>query len=169
MWGNAVRAADPAAYVILAERNRYMASRRLPGSSLSPNVWAHSAIRTVDLVSGAGKVQIKPTRLNRAIVAGYIPNELRAIAKRSEYQGIELSEMSDTEIAEFEGFKDWIIADSMVDPKVTVEWVRDEMPADDREQLFAVCTHQDLLVKLLAKFRPESAGVDSLGNGAGVP
>jgi hypothetical protein len=145
-----------------------MSSRRLPSSSLSPSVWAHSAIRTVDLVSGAGKVQVKPTRLNRAIIGGYIPNNLRDIAIQSEYRGIELEKLSDAQLTEFEDFKDWIIADSMVNPKVTVEWVRDEMPVGDREQLFAVCTHQDLLMNMLSKFRLEPTGVGTLGNGAGA-
>lgn len=140
-------------------------STRKP-SPLTTATWAHHRVRTLELVSGAGTVKVEPTRLNRAIIGGQVPNPLREMAIRQEYKGIDLDDLQEEEIETLEDFKDWIIADSMRDPKVTVEFVRDEMPTEDREQLFAICTHQDLLVRLLGKFRPQPTGVGADGNGA---
>jgi len=132
--------------------------------------WQHARIRTVQLPSGAGDVDIEPADLAELIygdplegIDPVVPNELIGIAERAEYEGVDAEKMSPDERQLLRRYRHWLIANRVVRPKLTVEDVR-RLPYDDQIALFRIALHMDLAERvMLASFRGVGGG--DAGNG----
>jgi len=143
----------------------------------TPEEWSHANVREVVLPSGAGKVLVRPMSLSRALIGGRIPNPLARIAAKVEYEGVDPSKLPAEERRAYEDFKDWLVASSVVEPEVSVEFVRNEdgrgMPPIDREEIWLHAIHakSPLLDKVvasladLASFRGGAGGDAAPGDG----
>lgn len=136
--------------------------------------WKHAAIQEVRLQSGAGTVKQRPGTLAQAIRGGRVPNPLLGLAMRVEYEGLDPKALTPEEAAEFETFKDWYIAETVIEPAITPEDVA-ELPAGDREQLWLNALHMfdarltAVLEGLegLRSFRDGTRGAQASGDGEG--
>lgn len=138
-------------------------ARKTSSTAPTAEAWAHAGERKVHLPSGAGTATIRPGSLPRAILGGRIPDVLRGMARRVEYQGVNPTELvEDEDITAFEDFKDWWVAECLVSPTVDADFVREQMPSEDREMLWLHAIHAipaDLEGRVrslldLATFRP---------------
>lgn len=146
-----------------------------PKRAVSVDAWKHAAVREVELQSGAGIVRQRPGTLAQAIRGGRVPNPLLELAVRVEYRGMtdeEVAGLSAEQAAAWEEFKNWYIAETLVEPQVTPEDVA-ELPVGDREQLWRSAWHMfDAIgdaVRSLAEyqsFRERARGAEASGDGA---
>jgi hypothetical protein len=140
-------------------------------TSLTADAWAHFRVRELELPSGAGTISVKPLKLGQMLLGGLVPNHLRAVAIRMEYENAlppELDPENEEQmqrVREFEEFKDWAVVETAQVPGISVKWVQENLADDDREAIFAMATHQDLLAKLV-KFRLQPTGVGRGGAGS---
>jgi hypothetical protein len=133
--------------------------------------WQHARIRTIDLPSGAGDVDVEPCDLSVLLygdpeenIPPSIPNDLATIAERAEYQGVDAEKMSKDERITLTRFRYWLIADRLRRPKLDRKQVR-SLPYDDQIAIFRVCLHMDLSERLmLSSFRGLPAGNEANGS-----
>lgn len=153
----------------------------MPRDGATPSVslerWKHAAVQEVHLQSGAGVVKQRPGTLWQAIKGGRIPNPLLPLAVKVEYEGLDPKTLDAEELAAFEDFKSWYIAETVIEPKITPEDVA-ELPSGDREQLWLNALHlfDNRLAEALtslAEYRPfrdggRSGAASGDGSGSGT-
>lgn len=134
--------------------------------------WQHARVRTVELPSGAGDVDVEPADMATLIygdpldgIEPAVPNDLVTIAEQAEYQGVDTEKMSPEERQTLTRYRHWLIADRLVRPKLTRSQVR-SLPYEDQIAIFRVCLHMDLAERMtLASFRGLTGNESSNGNG----
>jgi len=134
--------------------------------------WQHARIRTIDLPSGAGDVDVEPCDLSVLLygdpeegIEPAIPNDLATIAEQAEYEGVDAEKMSREERIQLTQFRHWLIADRLRRPTLNRKEVR-KLPYEDQIAIFRVCLHMDLSERvMLASFRGVEAGKSSNGSG----
>jgi hypothetical protein len=134
--------------------------------------WQHARIRTVELPSGAGDVDVEPADMAVLLygdpvegIEPTVPNELASIAERTEYSGVDAEKMSAEERRTFTRYRHWLIANRLRRPVIT-EKVARSLPYEDQVAIFRVCLHMDLAERItMASFRGLAGG--DTGNGSG--
>lgn len=101
-----------------------------------PNLsdWGHRRIIPVELDDDL-KVDFRLPDIGTWLVKGRIPNPLRAIAERHEYEGIDLSTPDSTtpeEKLQYTELQAFIIATHLVKPNLVEEMAKDPDPEDER-------------------------------------
>ncbi len=127
--------------------------------------WKHAAITEVKLSSGAGTIRQRPGTLPQAIRGGRVPNPLVPVAMKIEYEGVDPKKLTPEEAADFEAFKDWYVAETVVEPVITAEDVAG-LPPGDREQLWLNALHVFDIEKL-GKLVASIAELEPFREGAG--
>lgn len=147
---------------------------RRGGETIALAEWKHAAVQEVHLQSGAGTVKQRPGTLAQAIRGGRVPNPLLGIAVKVEYEGVEPAKLDPQELADYEAFRDWYIAETVIEPAITPEDVAD-LPSGDREQLWLNAIHMfdarlSEILRSLAEarsFRDGPRGAQASGDGEG--
>ena len=145
--------------------------------------WQHARIRTIDLPSEAGDVDVEPADMGELIygdpdngIEPTVPNDLVGIAERTEYEGVDTEKLSAEERRQLTRYRHWLVADRLrrpamprgTDGRVTAEAIKQvrSLPYEDQIAIFRVCLHTDLAERLmLASFRGVQSG--PAGNGSG--
>lgn len=142
--------------------------------------WSHARTQTIELPSGSGHATVRLLTIGEAIYHDRIPNPLIGIALKAESG--DLQDPTPEDAKQFLDLQCSIVASQLekfkpkkgqgVSGPLDADWVRDEMPPRDREQLFAAITHivpqkliEGLLAASLSDLRPFRGGQ----GGADVP
>lgn len=146
--------------------------------------WSHRRVVPVPLEDDL-VVDLRLPDLGVWLMRGKIPNPLKPIAEKIEYEGIDLGEMDKVSAQEREDFlqlQAFVIAHCLVNPNLVeelgeeaaIEWVLDDdgMPPEHRARLWLACFHvTDQLVQTLvdiSSFRGERPGADDAADREGL-
>jgi hypothetical protein len=139
--------------------------------------WAHAGVHEVELPSGAGTATTESLDLIDWVAFGSIVNPLRALALQAEAGTFNPEEASDDDLQTWSNLKAAVVAkvtkklngkDVNLDP----DWVRDVMPKNDRDRIFATATHvllpnQRRGLMAVQSFRDLLGGLVTAQNGDG--
>jgi hypothetical protein len=143
--------------------------------------WQHRQCIDVELDKGF-TVKLKLPDIGAYLAKGKIPNPLRAIAEKIEYDDVvDLQKATDEDRAAFYDLQAHILATHIVEPNVVAEcgdvekaeaWVLENIPPADRALLWARALHildhstQEVLRSLidLEQFRSERSGAGAGGS-----
>lgn len=143
--------------------------------------WAHAREQTIDLPSGSGRATVRLLTIPEAVALGRIPNPLVGIAIKAESGELD-RELTPEEVAEWHDLQSVVVASQVlrfspsrgngIKGPLDVEWVKWEMPPQDRERLFAAITHiipQSLFRGIVAASLGEGASFRGRSRRAPVP